>query len=505
MAKNKKKSKGQQQTRMSPERFMREKARTLPIGKCYITPDWKESGISQIIISRVRPSGNLVIGIFLVDTFCIGVKDATYYANMSDYDFSELMERYESGPGLEKISYNEVHNIIYGAIEFAEEGGIQPAKDFKIARYVLEEDTDDIPLIEYEFGKNGKHFLIINSDKREMPYFHQLKKTLGDNFEFVMNSDEDEESIDWEDDTDGSSENSLTAEGLKRAMDNWQKMMEESKRHPAEIYSYEYPEYPQSLNVKNQFIADELLSIDNCYELPKPVIERILALPHDEAAEDISKIVMYEIGRTYKSINDDTIGKPENDAILHSLYLLTQLKSEKGLDAVLEVMRQNGNFADYHLGDLAPEVLHPALYACGMNKIPEIVAYLNQPGLDSYVRGQAFDALTMIVFLHPERREEIIEVFRRLLKSWVTKLPKQEACDGNLAGFLMSNVMDIEAKELISEIKAVFETDCVDKSIAGDLNDVLDEIQNGCRIKNKDKYKFPDIYQQYSHLKSFKH
>lgn len=506
MAKNKKRSKGQQQTKMSPERFMREKARTLPIGKCYITPAWKESGISQIIISRVRPSGNLVIGIFLVDTFCVGVKDAAYYANMSEYDFNKLIERYESRSGLEEISYNEAHNIIYGAIGFAEDGGIQPAMDFKIAGYVLEEDTDDISLIEYEFGKNGKHFLVINSDRREMPYLHQLKKTLGDDFEYVMNYDEDKESADRNDEGNEGLEKlleGLTLYDLKRAVDNWEKMMEETKRHPAEIYSYEYPLYPESLNVKNQFIADELMSIDNYYDLPEPVIERILSLPRDEAAEDISKIIMYEIGRTYKSINDNTIGVPENNAIMHALYLLTQLRSEKGLDAIIEIMRQNGNFADYHLGDIAPDVIHPALYACGMNRIPEIEAYLNQPGLDSYVRGQAFDALTMIVFLHPERREEIIEVFRRLLKSWVTRLPRQEACDGSLAGALMSNLMDIEAKELIPEIKAVFETDCVDKSIAGDYNDVLYEIQNGNRLKDRDKYKFPDIYKQYARLKSF--
>lgn len=313
---------------MSPERFMREKVRTLPIGKCYITPDWKESGISQIIISRVRPSGNLSVGIFLVDTFCIGVKDATYYTNISEYEFEDLIRRYGSGPDMEEISYNEAHNIIYGAIGFAKDGGIQPAKDFKIAGYILEEDTDDIPLIDYEFGKNGKHFLVINSDKREMSYLRQLKKTLGDDFEFVRNYDEDDEYDELDDNIDGLEEG-LTDDELKQAMDNWQEMMEESMRHPAETYSYEYPEYPKSLNVKNQFIADELMSKDNCNELPKPVIERILTLPHDEAAEDISKIVMYQIGKTYKSINDDTIGKPENDAILHSLYLLTQAQKRK--------------------------------------------------------------------------------------------------------------------------------------------------------------------------------
>ena len=63
--------------------------------------------------------------------------------------------------------------------------------------------------------------------------------------------------------------------------------------------------------------------------------------------------------------------------------------------------------------------------------------------------------------------------------------------------------MDLEAKELIPEIKAVSDTDCVDKTIAGDCKDVLDAIQHGCQYIDTDKYKFPDIYQQYARLKSF--
>lgn len=490
----KKKNKSQKLTSMSPVRFMREKSRTLPIGECYITPNWKENGISQIIVTRIRPSGNLAVGIFLVDTFCIGVKDATYYTNMSESEFSDMIQRYESGPGLEKILYDEAHNIIYGAIGYAEDAGIKPAKDFKIAQYILEEDTENIPLIEYEYGKNGKHFLVINKDRREMPYLHKLKMTLVNDFDYIMVENEEED--------EKENFGNFTPEDLELTMDNWTKMMEESNRHPAEVYSYDYPEYPKELTVKNQFIADELMSPKNYDNLPDSVINQILELPHDEAAEDISRIVKYEIGRTYESINDNTVVDPENSVILHALCLLTQLKSEKGLDAVLEIMRQNADFADYHLGDLAPDLIHPALYACGLNNVPAIESYLNQPGLDSYIRGQAFDALAMIVFLHPERRGEIIDVFRKLLSLWITRLPKQEACDGSLIGFLMSTLMDLEAKELVPEIEAVFGTDCVDKSIAGDRDIVIKEIQNGCRYKDKDKYKFPDIYEQYSRFRS---
>ncbi len=128
--------------------------------------------MAHVIVTRVRPSGNLVMASFLVDTFCLGVKDAGYHENITPYDSEKYLGNYKNGMGLEEISYNEAHNIIYGAMAFAEEGGIKPSKEFDPAGYILEEDTDDIPLIEYDFGKNGKHFLVVNPDRKKchLPY-----------------------------------------------------------------------------------------------------------------------------------------------------------------------------------------------------------------------------------------------------------------------------------------------------------------------------------------------
>lgn len=500
--KSKNKSKGQQHAPLSPYRFMREKARTLPIGKCYIAPpDWQESGMAHVIVTRVRPSGNLVMASFLVDTFCLGVKDAGYHENTTPYDFEEYLDNYRNGMGLEEISYNEAHNIIYGAMAFAEEGGIEPAKEFDPAGYILEEDTDDIPLIEYDFGKNGKHFLVVNPNRKEMPYLNILKKNLGDDFEFVMPFGEDDEE-DYDDD-EYNPLSEIDSDAINKALNGISKWNVENSRHPDEKYTYQYPNYPQTLSVKNQFIADELLSTDNYSCLSREVIDRILALPKDEAAQDIASVIFYAIGKTYKGINDGTIEGWHNSAIMHSLILLAQLQSEKGLEAVLEIMRQNDEFADYHLGDLTSELLYPALYACGQNNIPAIEAYLNQPGLDSFLRSQAPEALAMVIFNQPERRGEIIDVFRRLLTNMVSNLPEQKACDGTFAGFVMSSLMDIVAKELIPEIKALFATDCVNKMIAGDCKTVIKDIQLGRGAINKDKYLLPDIYKQYESYKEF--
>ena len=50
MAKNnkKKKAQGQGQQFLSPERFIKERARTLPLGKCYINDDADEAGMMSI-------------------------------------------------------------------------------------------------------------------------------------------------------------------------------------------------------------------------------------------------------------------------------------------------------------------------------------------------------------------------------------------------------------------------------------------------------------------------
>ena len=57
---------------------------------------------------------------------------------------------------------------------------------------MLEEDDDNIPLIEYEYGKNGKNTLVAHSRLEASRYLPLLEKNLGkDNFDFILNADDD--------------------------------------------------------------------------------------------------------------------------------------------------------------------------------------------------------------------------------------------------------------------------------------------------------------------------
>lgn len=168
---------------MSTEKYMVERARKLPLGKCYTNTGWQEMGMATVVITRERKDGNFVVCCFVVDTFCLGVKDVLCVTDASAETLETILEGISD---CAEISYAEAHNLVLGAVEFAEEAGIQPYKDFRFAQYILEEDSDDIPLISYEYGKDGKYYLLLGSTGKEKLLIPTLEKKLGDKFEYLL-------------------------------------------------------------------------------------------------------------------------------------------------------------------------------------------------------------------------------------------------------------------------------------------------------------------------------
>ena len=198
MAKNNKsKDKGGEQQHLKPEQYLKQRARLLPIGKCYINTDADDAGLAQIFVTRCHTGGRVSIAGFLVDMKCLGVKDTFYELRINEWEVKELMDRQPLD--YRECSYNEAHNRIYGSIAFAEEGGIEPHKDFQLTQYMLEEDTDVIPLIDYEYGLNGKHYLVCHSYAEANRYLPILHEHLGDDFEYTIEGQNFDDTLDEED------------------------------------------------------------------------------------------------------------------------------------------------------------------------------------------------------------------------------------------------------------------------------------------------------------------
>mgnify|MGYP003305966606 CR=1 FL=1 len=153
----KKKKNIQPQQMLSPEQFIKQKARNLPIEVCYISKDIEEVGEGTVIVVRRHPNDKFTLATYLLDIFCLGVKDTFYRLRLDEFEYEEFFDKYTSME-VKEITYNEAHNWIYGAIAFAEEAGIAPHKDFNVTQYMLEED------IEIE-KRDGKFYVVKGFDK----------------------------------------------------------------------------------------------------------------------------------------------------------------------------------------------------------------------------------------------------------------------------------------------------------------------------------------------------
>ncbi len=180
MAKNKKKQQPSQKP-LTEKQYFRQRMRSLPLGNCYISKQWDGEGVASVAITRKHSNGNLSAVFFYVDTYCEGIIDCAIGFNKSADEFYEMLDS-----ELKQVDYEYVHNLIYSAAEYATENGLKNHKDFEIAQFILEEDTDDFPFIEIEMGMNGKPFLFLNPNGSNSSKLFELKRTLGEgNFNFA--------------------------------------------------------------------------------------------------------------------------------------------------------------------------------------------------------------------------------------------------------------------------------------------------------------------------------
>ncbi len=193
----KKKKKKNNQVFLSPESYIKNKARNLEIIECLINEGWQEGGLAQIMVARKHKTGNITMGLFLVDTFCLGVKNTFFRFNISEYVYNDFKEEVFKGESVE-IDYTLAHNIIYGALEFAEEYGFYPDKSFSnVTKYILDDD-EDVDIIDLEFGKDGKPFLVITDENEPYKkYLSILDESAGPgNYTFMLPNDEMSEEFD---------------------------------------------------------------------------------------------------------------------------------------------------------------------------------------------------------------------------------------------------------------------------------------------------------------------
>jgi hypothetical protein len=154
----------------------------------------ERAGLARIVVIRSQENGKIIVGAFLVDTFCLGVKNAFCNEGLGRRRIEDqLVPRYYQNEEPTRVGINYVKEIIYGAVDYARGLGFDPHPDFELSRHVLGSEeisrTRDLTF----GGPEGKPFYVAGPDDDAPMILQKLRKRLGkDGFHFIAPED------DWE-------------------------------------------------------------------------------------------------------------------------------------------------------------------------------------------------------------------------------------------------------------------------------------------------------------------
>jgi hypothetical protein len=166
-----------------------------PLHECLLSKAWQQpEEITQILVARRSPTGQIGVGAFLVDLGCLGVKNAFADLFDSQREYKKLRRELMEGQAMIKADLNLAAKIIHEAIAYAGELGFKPHRDYRDAMLMLgdadpEACDESIPL-----GKDGKPFFVAGPYDNVDQIMSKLTHKLGpDGFHYLVPLSGDEE------------------------------------------------------------------------------------------------------------------------------------------------------------------------------------------------------------------------------------------------------------------------------------------------------------------------
>ena len=125
-----------------------------------LVPDnlWAE-GIGNLVIARRMPDGRLAVANYLVDTYCLGVKDA-YCDVLTPIRYQAMLAEVNRVGRMKPVPPERFAKLVLDAVDYARRVGIFPHPDYNVARLLLAGIDSAACTEAFEFGKDGKPFYV---------------------------------------------------------------------------------------------------------------------------------------------------------------------------------------------------------------------------------------------------------------------------------------------------------------------------------------------------------
>lgn len=175
-----------------------------PVVGCWVSPGWSEGlgapaewpdtdvpdgvghGLVSVLVAREHRRGKVSVCGYLVDVYCLGVKDVLGPRVMDDADLGAFVRTYFlvfEAPAL-AAPIEMARELVWGAVAYARALGFEPHREFEQTAGHLGAWN---PTGAVRFGREGKPFFVQGPRDNSARIMRTLERTVGQgNFHFLV-------------------------------------------------------------------------------------------------------------------------------------------------------------------------------------------------------------------------------------------------------------------------------------------------------------------------------
>jgi hypothetical protein len=163
-----------------------------PLHQCLSNIAVFAGGMGTVVVSRTAPNGDIVMGVFLLDTFCLGVKSA-FARVLLPHEYDEMIAQMRQGEMLQVVEPSYARKLVEESIVYAATLGFKPDPDYHTAKEIFGDIDASECTDQFTFGKDGKPFYMsgpLDSPLKRRQIVTTLEKNVGvGNFDYMVHTD----------------------------------------------------------------------------------------------------------------------------------------------------------------------------------------------------------------------------------------------------------------------------------------------------------------------------
>jgi Domain of unknown function (DUF1841) len=163
------------------------RAAAQPLHACLLQDSIFQTGVGMVFLSRKTGARDVALGAFLVDAYCLGVKDAMY-RELDEEEMEELLDGAGATAPLIPVDPSYARKLLRDAAAYALSLGLPPHADYAMAELLFGDVAAEACDVAFQFGHEGRPFYVpgpTESLTQIRRRIDRLRRRLGDDgFDF---------------------------------------------------------------------------------------------------------------------------------------------------------------------------------------------------------------------------------------------------------------------------------------------------------------------------------